>query len=195
MKKILTLSFLSITIAVTILYYSTQQADITFQKAHRLFVKGKHTQAIPLYEQSLSIDPTRFLCKKELAYCYLWTDRVKKAIDLLSELVQAYPEKYALQYSLAEAYSWSKQYEKAISLMSDLVQKTDDPDVAYHLAEVYIWNKQIKNAIPLLEKLIQNNPENTKAKILLGKAFYYSGESKKASQIFEQILKKEESNR
>ena len=191
-KKFLICSFLVIGLLVTVTYHLTQQGDINYQQAHRLFVKGKHEEAIPFYEQSLRVSPERLACRKELAYCYLWTKRPGEAIRLFSAIDRAYPDDPTIQFSLAEAYAWDKQYDKAIVLLLKLIDKTSSMKAKRFLAEIYLWDQKATLAIPLLREMLQEDPENQEIQLLLGKALFYTGENEEASLLFEQLLQQEE---
>ena len=173
---------------VTCIYYYTQQGDINFQQAHRLFVKGKHELAIPYYEKSLAIDSGRLICRTELAYSYLWTDRPQQAIQLFVEIMKQHPEDYKIQFALAEAYSWTQEYGRAITLMKSIIAATDDLAVKKQLADVYLWDNHPQEAAALLGEMVQQYPEDLSIQVLLGKALYYAGESEKAACVFEGIL-------
>lgn len=191
-KTVLIVSFLLLVLFVTLAYHLTQQGDINYQQAHRLFVKGKHEEAIPFYERSLHVDPERLECRKELAYCYLWTKRPGGAIRLFSAIARSHPEDYAIQFSLAEAYAWDKQYDKAIELLQRLAATTKNMKAKRFLAEIYLWDKKALLAIPLLREMAKEEPNNQDIQLLLGKALFYAGQSEEASRIFEQLLPQEE---
>ena len=72
--------------------------------------------------------------------------------------------------------------------MKELADETNDLEIKFQLANVYLWDSQPKQAVAVLEKMVQEYPDNETIQMLLGTALYYSGESEKASHIFENIL-------
>ena len=93
-----------------------------------------------------------------------------------------------LKFTLAEAYSWDREYSASIDLFKEIILKTDSPWAKEKLAEVYIWNGQPEKARTVLAPLVKASPDNETLKKLWGKALYYTGDSEKASRVFEDLL-------
>ena len=164
----------------------TQQGKINFYSAYRLFAQGKYSQAIPYYEEFIKFDNNNMAAYKKLGFCYLWTKRHKDAINMFERVLQL-KEDLDVKFALSQGYSWVKEYTKAISLMEEVA--ADNKDIKYKiaLAEVYLWNSEPKKAIPVAKEVLKEDPNNKKAKMILGKALYYIGKSEQASKIFEEI--------
>ena len=111
-KKIPVIGFilLTVTILVTVFYHNTQQADINYYRASRLFRLGNYHKAIPYYLASLNSDPQSIPAARELAYAYLWTGNPEKSIALFKQVLESQPEEYNIIESLASAYSWTGDY-------------------------------------------------------------------------------------
>jgi len=172
-------------------YHLTQQAEINYYQGHRLFLKGSYEQAIPFYVKSVEEGSTQRETYRELAYCYLWTGKSEKSIQLFKDVTAESPDDYKLRGSLAEAYSWNRNYTEAIEIFKDIVLKTDSTWAKEKLAEVYLWDGQPDKVKIIVEPLIENGTENNNIKLLWGKALYYTGESEKASKVFEELLEEE----
>ena len=193
MKRNITIIFIItlLTFLTAFTYHLTQQADINYYQGHRLFLKGNYEQAIPFYVRAVEEGSARMETYKELAYCYLWTGNSEKSIQLFNDIAAQRPDDFKIKGSLAEAYSWNRNYTEAIKIFKEIVLKTNSPWAKEKLAEVYLWNGQPKEAKMILESLVKRNPDNYNLKLLWGKSLYYTGESQKASEVFEGLLKEE----
>ena len=175
-------------VATTLFYQNTQQADINYFKGHKYFEKGYYSEAIKFYKKVLLIDPARLDALADLARCYQWTKRYEQAIDAFQKSLLITPEDNEIKESLAETYSWVKKYKKAINLYSEILETTDNIDIKRELAKVYIWNKQYDKAKGILRVILKNNPKDSEAKLLFAKALQYTGEVKKAIKIYKELL-------
>ncbi len=179
---------LLIILGTTAAYHLTQKADIYYFTAKEHFVKGAFKEAIPFYEDSIKLDPTRFESLRELAYCYHWTNDNKKAIDIFVKALSLDPGENKLKRSLAEAYSWSGNYKEAVRLYRSVIDETNDIDAKRSLAEVYIWGRQYEEAKGLLKAILEEYPQDKKAKLLFAKALHFSGDGKEAIRLYKEIL-------
>jgi tetratricopeptide (TPR) repeat protein len=189
-KKTPVIGFILLTVAVlvTVFYHNTQQADINYYRANRLFRLGEYRQSIPYYETSLEADPNKINTARELAYAYLWADNPEKSIALFKKIIKNNPEEHSLMQSLASAYSWTGDYDNAIKILNYIVEKTGSLQAKIQLSEVYIWNAEPEKALIILKDILKQSPEHTKAKILWAKSLYYTGESEEASEVLEGLL-------
>jgi tetratricopeptide (TPR) repeat protein len=174
---------------ISVFYHLTQQADINYYQGHRMFLAGKYRPAIPFFQTALEEDPGKKEAILELGYSYLWTGSPKKAIPLLLVSSKNYPKDKKIMCGLADAYSWNKKYDEAIAILRNKLLVSDDILIKKKLAEVYLWSGRNDLAEIILESILRRNPGDTDALYMLGKALYYSGESRKASEILEKLLK------
>ena len=190
MKRSIIIVFIIIllTFLTVFIYHFSQQADINYYQGHRLFLKGNYEQAIPFYVKAVEEGSSRRETYKELAYCYLWTGKSEKSIQLFEDVSTQKPDDYKIKGSLAEAYSWNRNYAEAIKIYKEIIIRTNSLWAKEKLAEVYLWNAQPKEAKIILEPLVKKEPDNYKLKLLWGKTLYYTGESEKASKVFEGLL-------
>jgi tetratricopeptide (TPR) repeat protein len=176
-----------VTLLVTIFYHISQQSDINYYQANRLFIAGKYQKAIPYYKSSLQANPKKPDVLQELAFSYFWTGKPEKAIELFKRVLAIQPREYDIMQSLADAYSWIGDYANAIAILHNVVDNTEDIQPKIRLAEIYIWDKKPEKARPILEDILAQSPEHTKSKILLARSLYYTGESKEASEVLEEL--------
>lgn len=179
---------LVVVFAVTGLYHLTQQADINYYQANKLFKSGDFQKAIPYYQASLAADPDRMDAARELAYSYLWTDKSEKSIELFKKVIASNPNEYEIILSLANAYAYTGTYNKAISLLEEHIGKKGGIKERVQLAQIYLWDNQPKKAITVLEEALRQDPKDKRAKILQAKALYYAGKSDEAAGILDQLL-------
>ena len=178
-------------VSTSLAYHITQQADINYFQGYRFFLKGQYEKAIPFYEQAVKQGARSNEVYKELAYSYLWTGRSRDSIQLFKDLFLKEAGNPDMAYSLAQAYAWNKQYDKSIDLLRGLVRISGSEMARKKLAEVYLWSGRPEQARVVLEPMVQRYPEDTDIALMWGKSLYYTGESEKASKVFEEILKEE----
>ncbi len=171
----------------TLLYRTTQHADMNYYRGHRFFEKGEYDQAIQFYEKTLSTDPSRLDALRELAYSYQWTGRYEKAIEACKKVLSLQPQDDEIKKSLAQTLSWEKEYDKAIALYEEVVGTKDDLEAKRHLAELYIWNERPDKAKDILQHLLKDNPADSRSRLLLAKAMQYSGQAQEAVKIYEEL--------
>jgi len=176
-------------VAVTWLYHESQQADINYYQGHRFFEKGEYDKAMKFCEKTLAINHSHKGALKDLAYSCQWTGDFKRAIEAFNQLLSIEPGDYKIMMALAEALAWNKEYEKSIAVCKEIIDLTGDVKAQILLGRVYVWNKQFDNAKEVLEEVLRKNPDNFQAKLLYAKALHYSGEAKKAIDIYKGLLK------
>jgi tetratricopeptide (TPR) repeat protein len=177
---------------VSLVYHVSQQDKINYNLGHRLFIKGDFKRAIPLYKKSLSFNPEYLLAKEELAYSYLWTDAPEKSIPLFNQILDSGADNNEINLALANAYAWCGDYANAINILKEVIDKTDSLKAKINLAEVYIWSGEALKAKPILENILQISSKDPNIRLQWGKALYYTGESRKASQVFESLIGEKE---
>ena len=169
-------------------YHLTQKADIYYYQGHDRFTKSQYAAAIPLYLRSLSYGPERTKTLSELAYAYLWSGNQLEAIKMFQKLLSLEPRNARVRKSLATAYSWNKEYPKAEALFLEAIQADPkDREAKKGLAEIYLWDNQFAASQKILLDLLQSNPGDAQVKFLYGKALLYSGRTKEAIRIFEEL--------
>ncbi len=188
---VIILIIILLTVLTAITYHFSQQADINYYQGHRLFLKGNYEQAIPFYVKAVEESSSRRGTYKELAYCYLWTGKSEKSIQLFKDAAAKNPDDYKLRGSLAEAYSWNRNYAEAIKIFKQIIIETNSSWAKEKLAEVYLWDGQPEEAKIILEPLVRQDPDNYNLNLMWGKALYYTGEGEKASKVFEGLLGEE----
>jgi len=180
---------LTTAIATTLLYHQTQQADINYYQGHKFFEKGEYDKAMKYCEKTLAINPSHQGALMDLAYSCQWTADFKRAIEAFRQVLSIKPGDYKIMMALAETLAWNKEYEKSIALCEKIINSTGDVKAQILLGQVCIWNKQFDSAKEVLEEVLRKDPDNSQAKLLYAKALHYSGEAKKAIEIYRELLK------
>lgn len=187
-KLMISLSVVLITVFTSLGYHISQKADINYYRGHRFFSRGEHEKAIPFFERSIEEGSRRVETYKELAYSYLWTGRSERSIGLFRSLTAESPVDSEIKFALADAYSWNQKYQEAIDILKGTLMDPGGPRPVRSLAEIYLWDGQPDKARLLLERLVDRYPGDLDIKMMWGKSLYYTGESEKASRVFEKIL-------
>lgn len=175
-------------VATTIVYQNTQQADINYYKGHGYFEKGEYDKAMEFCEKALAINPYHKGALKDLAYSCQWTGDFERAIEVFNQFLSIEPGSYKVMMALAETLAWNKEYEKSTAVCKDIINSTGDIKAQILLGQVYIWNKQFDNAKEVLQAVLSKDPDNSQAKLLYAKALHYSGDAKKAIEIYKRLL-------
>ncbi|MFA6609500.1 MAG: tetratricopeptide repeat protein [Candidatus Omnitrophota bacterium] len=174
--------------ATTYVYHETQQVDINYHQAHRLYDKGRFDPAIGFYKKALTKKPTHTPSLKEIAYSYQWTGRYVDAIDAFKKYLTYKPQDIPVKRSLAETYAWTKDYAKAVALYEEILDVKPDADTMRKLAEVFLWTGEYGKAIDLTRAALKENAKDTKAKLILAEALHYSGKPEEAAVIYRELL-------
>jgi len=192
MRKIhLTLWAATLAAVTTILFHATQQGEIGYWKAHRLFSSTAYAAAADEYEKSLERQPGRLDVLKELARSYQWSKNYPKAIETYRQVLAADPEDLDSKTRLAETLGWSGQYAESIALYREVVAKKNDTAAKLALSEVLLWNKDYAAAESSTRDVLKVEPTNPQARYLLGKILQASGRPQEATVLFEELLKEQ----
>jgi Tfp pilus assembly protein PilF len=149
----------------------------------------KYELAINNYKQILTIEPANEEVNLKLAEVYFRNTDFEKAETVSKRILENNPENTKAKTILAECCVATDKINQAIKIYKTLLLKNNEETLQIKLAEAYISNEQYKEAKDLLKPIVESDPENIKAKLLLGKVFHYTGNPKKAAEIYKEILK------
>lgn len=196
MRLFLVIVILSATaVTTTLLYHQTQQADINYYQGHKFFEKGEYDKAMEFCEKALAINPSHKGALKDLAYSCQWTGDFERATEVFNQFLSIEPGNYKVMMALAETLAWNKEYEKSVAVCKDIISSTGDIKAQILLGQVYMWNKQFDNAKEILQAVLSKDPNNSQAKLLYAKALHYSGEAKKAIEIYKRLLEEKKKDK
>lgn len=163
----------------------------TIAKIHIEF--GEYNLAIEEYEKALEIYPDDISIKKRLIELYKKISDYDSSIGFASELYTTCAEDenglWALKM-LMDIYQIMQNYEKALEYanlikfhpLSDNIQSDED------IARILLDEGKVYESIELLKSLVDENPENTKLKKQLAKAYERNKDFKSAVNIYTKIL-------
>lgn len=188
MVRIVVIIVLAITsVVTTFVYHITQRADIEYYQARRYFEKGEYSEAILLYEKSLSVNPSHTRALKDIGYSFQWTGRYDEAIAVFRKLLSIKPGDDKIKMALADTLAWQKKYPEAAAIFKGIMDKTCDPQAVLGLAEIYQWDGEFEKSKELLKMLPQSMVNDPRARLLYARALLYTGDPGAATQIIEAL--------
>ncbi|MFA6636691.1 MAG: tetratricopeptide repeat protein [Candidatus Omnitrophota bacterium] len=187
-KFLIVIAFLVVAVLTSVTYHITQRSSINYHIGRGFFTAGQYRKAIPFFATALEEDPSSKKAARDLGLSYLWTEAPEKAAPLLQETVDKDPENASLLEDLADAYAWSGEHDAAIGVLREKLRFESDFSSEKKLAEMYLWSKRYGEAETLLRAMASRYPEDKDVLLLLGRALYYSGNSKEASKVLEKLL-------
>ena len=93
---------------------------------------------------------------------------------------------------LAETYSAGAAYEEAIPYYEEMLKERTVPDTLFGAAFAYYQSRNAEKAIELLTTLIEMDPDYFSAYMLAGQALSLSGDDRKAYDMFNNGIRRDE---
>jgi tetratricopeptide (TPR) repeat protein len=143
--------------------------------AGRLAETGRTTEAVAIFEKVVRLDREDVDARQALAGLFRTVGNVPGALDQLNEIAAVRSEKG--QFEAAESV-----------LLEALAIKLGDPRSVVGLVEVFKRQGRPDRAVELLEKELQAAPDNIQFLNVLGNLHFEAGETKRAEEIFTQIV-------
>jgi tetratricopeptide (TPR) repeat protein len=143
--------------------------------AGRLAETGRTTEAVAIFEKVVRLDREDVDARQALAGLFRTVGNVPGALDQLNEIAAVRIEKG--QFEAAESV-----------LLEALAIKLGDPRSVVGLVEVFKRQGRPDRAVELLEKELQAAPDNIQFLNVLGNLHFEAGETKRAEEIFTQIV-------
>lgn len=144
--------------------FPQDQSSMLFRA--ELLQRGEPNEAVPAYEELLSLNPDHVVALNNLAWIYqqLGDSRALKTAERAYELAPNQP-------AIGDTLGWillEQQPKKALPLLEQAAKELEDPTVQYHYAAALAKNGEKAKAIELLESLMRKRfSDKTKARKLL----------------------------
>jgi tetratricopeptide (TPR) repeat protein len=118
------------------------------------------------------------------------SNNTSRAIELTSYLERFQPGKVTHKRDLARLLSISERWHDAFSILQDLIKSESTYDIKdlERFAESALRTDRIESALSICQNILKQEPQNSKALVLLGEGFMMKGDSVKAIQHMEQVV-------
>ncbi len=137
--------------------YAEEDLNASFLKAESLFNNKKFSEALSLYEDIISKDPSFIRGYRGIIECYVALGDSQGAVVFIESLFLENPESAEVCYSLGYALYYTKKYndakiyfDKAIRLNPDLAAAWNNLAAIYHFI-----SHEYENARAYYEKAIE----------------------------------------
>jgi hypothetical protein len=142
------------------LRYSVERAPTVANRialAERLMEKGAHTDAIPLLEAVLAIEPDYSVVLHAMAECRLATGKPEQALAPLEKLIHRDPcwADYRAWRTLLEVHRARGQPADALVTCREFAKRLPTLENKYRLAEQLIDNGRASEAVQLLDDALE----------------------------------------
>ena len=114
-----------------------------------------------------------------------------KAIELTSYLALAEPDEKTHRRMLAELYCQAERWQDAYQHLQQLVKSDSAPEIEdlEKFAQAALKTDHVDMTVSICQNILKDSPHNSKALVLLGEAYMVKGDSVKAIQHMEQVVK------
>lgn len=161
--------------------------------AGRYYAEKNYLAAEKAYLKVLKVDHKNSLAYSRLGFIYSHFGQVDDAIECFQIVADTYPNA-ASYYNLAMMLFKNHKFNRAARALEKSVDLEETPPRLVALARVYRITGQYDQQIKTLERALVLEPQDVSVMQLLAEAFIHEGDSKKANNIFKDILKIEPNN-
>jgi tetratricopeptide (TPR) repeat protein len=168
---------------------SFSAADKSFLKANKLYAEQKYTEAVPAYEEAVTLDPANWGYRLNLGLSLKKAGQLEAALAAFRKAVELNPESYSANKETGEALGLAKQfaeaklfYEKAAAL------SPDDPDAQYNLGVCLVNTGESEAALPRFQRAVELKPDYAEAYYQMGTIFIGQNKAVDACASLEKFL-------
>lgn len=148
------------------LHKSPSDVEALFALANVLLNQDSTNQAIPLMEQALDIDSSKYQIANALAYILIDKNiDLEKGFKLIEQAIEQSPNESAAYLDTRAWYFFrTSQFQKALDILLPITQSDNrmakDPEILGHLGQIYQAMGQIKKAKEIQDTLMLNHPQH-----------------------------------
>lgn len=129
-----------------------------------LYIQGKYTEAIKLFQQAISTDKFFSSAMANLALCYTQFKEYSAAETYFSQAIGLDPTNSFYLKEFGKALLASGKYKDAINRLSEALKYEKDPTTIYYLRGIaYLFEKNYENAFKDLDNYLSKRPEDLRA--------------------------------
>ena len=116
-------------------------------------------------------------------------ERYTDAVSELKAAVRLAERQPEIQYQLASAYYAARDYDMVLTTLTPLLEAyADDVRLLSLKAQALSQLQRADEALPILTQLVARNPNDSRMKLALGRAYFQTGNYTAAIPIFEEQL-------
>ncbi len=178
-----------------LLQFQPKNAQLHIEAGQVNLLAGYENKALQQFEKACLLGVHSEQLLSDLYHLYQKDENREKMIEMLNGLLALQPGNESLHLQMAELYEWNAQPQKALQHYQLLADK--DPLNAEYLLKIsaiYRHMRQFGEAIPRVEKYVQIRPNDRSARFLLADLHLASGNTGRASELFEEILQQDKEN-
>ncbi|MGD0189166.1 MAG: sulfotransferase [Rhizomicrobium sp.] len=170
-------------------------AQERFQGGAQLLRSGRPSQAIPLLEEAIRLDPAHFNAHHALAAALLRSGRNAEAGSILLRAVALRPDSAAAWQDLGATYDRQNLHDKAIEAYRKALELSPKlVSVLYRLGEIFAMYSRAEEASAYFERAADIDPETTKSHLYRSDALMLRGDYSSAEQSARKAVALEPSN-
>jgi DNA-binding helix-hairpin-helix protein with protein kinase domain/Tfp pilus assembly protein PilF len=172
----------------------TQVALNLYRQGAKLCAAGNFTEAVPILQESVKIDPNINAAYEELGRALYQLKRYDESIEASVNAIRLHSDfgpYYNLGLAQAALQNWDKAYaafQQAVYLIDATSWKDDYTQAYYHLGESLVKVGQIKDAIGSLERDIGQNRATPNNRFELANLYLWVGNQKGVNNSYK-VLK------
>ncbi|MEL4178074.1 XrtA/PEP-CTERM system TPR-repeat protein PrsT [Roseateles sp. PN1] len=155
---------------------------------------GNNEKARAYLDILIALNPRHHTAQVLLATILLDTRDYGKAQPLLENLLRAKPDDPHVLYLLGSVHLARKHYSQASDAFEKSAQRNNSPDAVRELGFSQLGMGQDKAGLNNLEKAFADNPKDTRAGVQLAMIYAREGQSARALQTAQTIVKQDPSN-
>ncbi|MBI3252345.1 MAG: tetratricopeptide repeat protein [Candidatus Omnitrophica bacterium] len=169
-------------------------AEIRASLGEVLIRRKRYDEAIETLEQGLSVKPDANLefLRAEALY---FSGKSGPAEEAMRRALEEDPGNSKAKALLAEMAANGGRTEEARALYGDLLANGKKWSAASrnilkrNIAKTYLMDREYEKAEVLLKEVLAENPSDTAAKLMLARAYHYSGKTEESKELAEALLK------
>lgn len=176
-----------------------QNLDAQIIRADTLGRAGRTREAVAAYEAILKTDSRNQRARVGLAETYSYDQKYDKAIAVYDELLVTDPTNLGFKIAKGKTLGYARRYPAGVAYLRPVVAANpDNLPARFALAEVMTNSGNVslrREAIAQYQSILQSDPQNTDARIGLGRVYSYGGQYKSADRELNEVLRRYPDNR
>ena len=168
---------------------SLSEADKSFVKATRLYNEQKYEEALPVFEEAISLNPDNWAYYFNLGLTYKKLDKLGEARQAFEKAVTLNPQSFSSNKELGELLAKEGDFERAADYYRRAVEiNPADPDGHYNLGVCLVNLGKGEEALAQFQKAVELKPDYAEAYFQLGSLYISQNKTQEAISSLEKFL-------